>query len=128
MKSKMKGLISLLIALVLTISGAVMAIGATVSEEDFEVIVTTDKSTYEAGEKIKLSFSIKNNSTDVEVTNVSWSGEFASDGTFQTAKNYKVTISFKLKDNVNKIITTSALLNKATINGISKVYNKRALI
>lgn len=70
MKSKMKGLISLLIALVLTVSGAVMAIGATVSEEDFEVIVTTDKSTYEAGEKIKLSFSIKNNSTDVEVTNV----------------------------------------------------------
>ena len=61
---------------------------------------------------------------DVEVTNVSWSGEFASDGTFQTAKNYKVTISFKLKDNVNKIITTSALYNKATVNGISKVYNK----
>ena len=70
MKSKTKGLISLLIALVLTVSGAVMAIGATVSEDDFEVIVTTDKSTYKAGEKIKLSFSIKNNSTDVEVTNV----------------------------------------------------------
>ena len=61
---------------------------------------------------------------DVEVTNVSWSGEFDSDGTFQTAKNYKVTISFKLKDNANKIITTSALYNKATVNGISKVYNK----
>ena len=61
---------------------------------------------------------------DVEVTKVSWSGEFSADGTFQTAKNYKVTISFKLKDNVNKKFTTSAILNKATINGISKVYNK----
>ena len=61
---------------------------------------------------------------DVEVTNVSWSGEFAADGTFQLAKNYKVTINFKLKDNVNKKITGSALHCKATINGISKVYYK----
>ena len=61
---------------------------------------------------------------DVEVTNVSWSGEFAADGTFQLAKNYKVTINFKLKDNVNKKITGSALQCKATVNGISKVYYK----
>ena len=61
---------------------------------------------------------------DVEVTNVSWSGEFAADGTFRQAKNYKVTISFKLKDNVNKKITGSALQCKATVNGISKVYYK----
>lgn len=70
MNEKIKRLISLIMAVVLTISGTVLVIGATPTKEDFEVIVTTDKSSYEAGEKIHMSFEIKNNATNVEVTSV----------------------------------------------------------
>lgn len=61
MKRKTKSLISLLIALVLTISGAVMVFGEAVTEDDFKVVVTTDKDSYQEGEKIQLSFSIIHN-------------------------------------------------------------------
>ena len=61
---------------------------------------------------------------DIEVTKVSWKGEFAADGTFQTANNYKVTINFKIKDNINLEFMGGALNSKATVNGVSKVYNK----
>lgn len=69
MSGKTKGLLSLLIALVLTIAGSVMVFGEVVSQDDFDVVVTTDKDSYEEGEKIKLAFSIKNNS-EVEITKV----------------------------------------------------------
>lgn len=110
-----------------TFNNGASAAGNSASDNSAEPVAMEDRIDFKIEEP---SFGGKPASTattthpDVEVTEVSWSGEFAADGTFQLAKNYKVTINFKLKDNVNKKITGSALQCKATVNGISKVYYK----
>ena len=110
-----------------TFNNGASAAGNSASDNSAEPVAMEDRIDFKIEEPSfggKAATTATTTHPDVEVTNVSWSGEFAADGTFQLAKNYKVTISFKLKDNVNKKITGSALQCKATVNGISKVYYK----
>ena len=88
-----------------TFNNGASAAGNSASDNSAEPVAMEDRIDFKIEEPSfggKAATTATTTHPDVEVTNVSWSGEFAADGTFQLAKNYKVTISFKLKDNVNK--------------------------
>lgn len=64
---KNKRILMLILACVLTIAGTVMAVAAI--EDDFKVIVDTDKNTYSEGEDINMSVKIEN-SSDLNIEGV----------------------------------------------------------
>ncbi len=71
MKTKRNKLLVMLMALVLTVAGTVMAVAAAIpSKSDFSVIVNTDKDSYEDGEEVNLSIKVENNAKEAEITKV----------------------------------------------------------
>lgn len=64
MKKMRKGLWALCLALVLMLSGAVVAFASTVSENDFVLTVKTDKDVYSSGESINLSIYLESNAAE----------------------------------------------------------------
>ncbi|MBQ6814796.1 MAG: glycoside hydrolase family 43 protein [Lachnospiraceae bacterium] len=79
MKAKTKRFLALLLAGILTVAGTVMVVAATPTADDFKVVVSTDKDSYQEGEKVYLTIKVENEAENANVSKLDFTYDIPED-------------------------------------------------